>query len=100
VFFFFDGVCASVLAAADFDSLLVRPSVNVFDAAVAAGGFVCFLVVPVCDSALAAADFDVLPVDSDDRVCDALVATDLLVVFVFFFAMILFLDSLAGRLLR
>ena len=76
-----------MLPAADLDVLLVRPSVSVLEAAVAASGLVCFLGFDVCDSALAAADLDVLPVALDASVFDAFVATDLLVVFVFFFAM-------------
>ena len=72
---FFDGVWANALAAADFDAALVRPSVSVLDAAVAAFALVCFFGASVCDNALPAADLDALLVDPDESVCDAFFAT-------------------------
>jgi hypothetical protein len=56
--FFVEGLCAKALPAADFDSLLVRPSNNTFDAAEAAFADVNFSGALVCDSALAAAVLD------------------------------------------
>ena len=77
--FFFEGVCDSALPAADFDALLVRPSLSVFDAAVAAVLLVCFDDVLACESALAAAVFDVIPIDPEVNVFDAFDAALLLV---------------------
>jgi hypothetical protein len=68
---FFEGVCDSALAAAVFDSLLVRPSLSVLDAAVAAVLPVCFDDVLACERALAAAVFDVFPVEPEAKVFDA-----------------------------
>lgn len=84
VLFFFDGVWANALPAADFELSLVRPSVKVLDAAVAASLPVCFFGA-ACDSALPAADLDDFPVDSDAKVREASVATESLVTFEFFF---------------
>ena len=44
-----------MLAAADLDVALVRPSVSTLDAVVAAEADVCLFGAPVCDNALAAA---------------------------------------------
>jgi hypothetical protein len=52
------GFCANALPAADLESLLVRPSLNTFDAAVAAFAEVTFSGALVCDSVLPAAVFD------------------------------------------
>ena len=51
-----------MLAAADFDFALLRPSRSTLEAAVAALDDVCFLGVDVCESALPDAVFEVLPV--------------------------------------
>lgn len=83
-YFFFLGVCAKALPAADFDLLLVLPSWRTFDAAIAALGDVCFLGAFVCDNALPAAVLDFDAVDLLRSVVDALLATLLLVTFVFF----------------
>ncbi len=64
-------LCDSALPAADFEALLVLPSLSVFDAAVAARAEVVFLGALVCASALAAAVFDALPVDLLVNVFDA-----------------------------
>lgn len=70
--------CANALAAAVFDSALVRPSRKTFDAAVAAIADVVFWL-PVCASALAAAVLEFLPVSLLCSTLDATVATALLV---------------------
>jgi len=72
-----------VLAAADFDFALVRPSRNTFEAAVAAFVDVCFLGAEVCDKALPDDDFVAFPVLPDFRFDDAFEATPLLVTFLF-----------------
>ena len=84
--FFFDGVCAKALAAADLEALLERPSDSVLEAADAAFLLVCFFGAEVCDNALPAADLDFVPVDLEASVFDAFLATDLLVTFLFFLA--------------
>jgi hypothetical protein len=66
--------CESALPAADFDALLVRPSLSVFDAAVAASLDVDFDGAFVCERALPAADFDFALVDLLERVSEALEA--------------------------
>ncbi|MCX6177778.1 MAG: hypothetical protein NT163_00085 [Chlorobiales bacterium] len=66
--------CESALPAADFDALLVLPSLSTFEAAVAAFALVCFFGDLVCDNALAAAALELVPVDLLVRVFDALVA--------------------------
>lgn len=63
--------------------MLVRPSLNVFDAAVAAFGDVCFFGAFVWDKALPAADFEAFPVDLLVRVFEALPAVFGLVTFLF-----------------
>ena len=82
-FFFFDGVWARALPAADLEALLVRPSLNTFDAAFDAFGEVCFLGAFVWDRALPAADFEDFPVDLLFNVFEALLAVLLLVTFLF-----------------
>jgi hypothetical protein len=81
--FFVEGFCANALPAAAFESLLVRPSRNTLDAAVAAEAEVTFFGALVCDNALAATvlDFDAVLVLV--IVFDALVATFELVTFPF-----------------
>ncbi len=68
---------AKALPAADLESLDVRPSLNVFDAAVAAADVVVLPGVFRWASALPAADLDAFPVDELDSVFDALVAAAL-----------------------
>ena len=70
-----------MLPAADFDALLVRPSLNVFDAALAAGLEVCFFGAFRWESALPAEAFDVFPVDLLRNVFDALLAAPFPVTF-------------------
>jgi len=81
--FFLLGFCASALPAADFDVLLVLPSLRVFEAAVAAFLDVCFFGDLVCDKALPAAALDFLPVDLLVKVFDALLAAFSPVTFLF-----------------
>lgn len=81
--FFFLGVCASVLPAADLEALLVRPSRSVLDAAEAALGDVCLLGVPVCERALPADDLEDFPVFLLVNVLDALLEALFPVVFLF-----------------
>lgn len=79
--YFFDGRCASALAAADFDAALVRPSPSTLDAAVAAFAEVVFFGAPVCERALPPAFLDAEPVDPLLSVFDAADAALLPVVF-------------------
>lgn len=72
--FVLEGVCASALAAADFELLLVRLSVSVFEAAVALFGAVAFFAALVWETALPAADFEFFPVEVLLRVLEALLA--------------------------
>lgn|GEM_PF-3148700 len=72
-----------MLAAADLDFALVRPSRNTLEAAVAALDDVCFLGAEVCDKALPDAAFEALPVLFDVKLEDAFDATFLLVTFLF-----------------
>ena len=58
--------------AADLESLLVRPSLKVLDAAFAAAADVSLLGALRWESALPAADFDAFPVDGLDSVFEAL----------------------------
>jgi hypothetical protein len=67
-------LCANALPAALFESLLVLPSLKVFDAAVAAFDDVTFAGALVCDSALPAAVFDFEAVLELVNVFDALEA--------------------------
>ncbi|MBI3728241.1 MAG: hypothetical protein HY254_07895 [Burkholderiales bacterium] len=80
-FLFF--ACANALPAADFDCVLVRPSRNTCEAALAAEGEVCFFGALVCDKALAAAVFEFAPVALLCRVLEADVAALVPVVLVF-----------------
>lgn len=66
-----------MLPAADFESLDVRPSLSVFDAAFAAAGEVTFCEAFRWDSALPAEDFDVLAVEELESVFEALREADL-----------------------
>jgi hypothetical protein len=77
--YFFFGVdfWVSALPAADFESLEVRPSRSVFDAAFAAADDVVFSGALRWDSALPAADLEALPVEELDRVFDPLRAAGL-----------------------
>lgn len=75
--------CASALPAADFELSLVRPSRNVFEAALAAVADVSFLGALVCERALPAAVLDALLVDLSFRVFEALDAEVLPVTFLF-----------------
>lgn len=81
--FFVEGFCANALAAAVFESLLVRPSLNTFEATVAALGDVTFADALVCDNALPPADFDFGAVLALVSVFDALEAAFGLVTFAF-----------------
>jgi len=89
-FFFLLGFCANALPAADFDALLVLPSLRVFEAEVAAFADVCFLGALVCESALPAAAFDFVAVDLLVKVLDELVAAFLPVTFLFMIVTLLF----------
>jgi len=71
------GFCVSALPAADLESLEVRPSLRVFDAAFAAGCDVTFCGAFRWDSALPAADFEAFPVEELERVFEALRAAGL-----------------------
>jgi hypothetical protein len=71
--------CERALPAADLEFALVRPSLSVFDAAVAALLDVASVEELRCVSALPAADFDDLLVDALDRVLEAFEAAALLV---------------------
>lgn len=84
-YFFFLGVCAKVLAAADLDLALDLPSLRTFEAADAALDEVCLLGALVWDNALPEAVFDFLPVLLDFKFDDAFDATFLLVTFLFIF---------------
>jgi hypothetical protein len=86
-FFFFCGVWERALPAADFDFLLVRPSLSVFDAAFAAVSDVVFMGFWAWDRALAAAVLDAFAVFELLRVFEAFVAASSPVVFGFAFAM-------------
>ena len=81
-----EAFCDRALPAADLEAGLVRPSLRVLDAAVAALGLVCLDGDFVCDRALAAADFEAAPVDFDVSVCEDLLAAFLLVTFGFLLA--------------
>ena len=71
------GRCVSALPAADFESLLERPSESVLDADLPAAVEVCFSGAFRCDNALPAADLDFADVDELESVFDALVAAGL-----------------------
>jgi len=73
-FFPLPNFCANVLPAALFESLLVLPSLKVFEAAAAAFGDVTFAGALVCDNALPAAVFDFEAVLELVKVLDALEA--------------------------
>lgn len=73
----------SVLAAADFEAGLLRPSRSTFDAALPAAGDVT-LPGCLCANALPDADLDALPVLGLRRTPEAFVPTDLEVVSPFF----------------
>lgn len=62
----------NALPAADFEVLLVRPSLTTFDAECAADFEVVLFGAPVCESALPADVFDLSPVESSVKVLDAL----------------------------
>lgn len=66
--------CDNALPAADFEALLVRPSLRVLDAAVAAPDPVCFFGALTCDNALPAAFLEWDPVEILVNVFDALLA--------------------------
>jgi hypothetical protein len=66
-----------VLPAADFESLDVRPSRSVFDAAFAAGDDVTFEGALRWESALPPEDLEALPVDALESVFEALRAAGL-----------------------
>lgn len=83
---FFEDFWERALPAADFDALLVRPSLSVLAAADAAFLLVCLGGALVWERALPAEAFDVLPVDLDVKVWEALLAACLLVTFVFLLA--------------
>jgi hypothetical protein len=76
--------CDSADPAALFDAVLVRPSRNTLEAAVAAFGDVTFLF-PVWESALPAAVFDAAPVEGLFSTFDAAAAAFGLVAFVAIF---------------
>lgn len=82
-YFFRFGVCDKAEPAADFEDLLVRPSRNVFEAALAALVLVCFFGALVWLKALPAAFLDDVPVLPERKVLDALLAAFLLVTFLF-----------------
>jgi len=73
-YFFRFGVCDKADPAADFEALLVRPSRNVFEAAVAALVPVCFFGALVWLKVLPAAFFDAVPVLFERSVLEALLA--------------------------
>lgn len=75
--FFGAGFWLSALPAADFESLDVRPSRSVFEAAFAAAEDVDFPGALRWDRALPAADLEALPVEELERVFEALRAADL-----------------------
>ena len=64
--------CASALAAADFESLLVRPSLRIFDAAEASDSDIVFFGALICDNALPAAVFVLVPDSGFFNAFDAL----------------------------
>lgn len=74
---------ARALPAADFELLLVRPSLSVLDAAEAAFEEVCFFGADFWERALPAAVFDVLPVEPLVSVFAALEAAFCPVLFLF-----------------